>query len=71
MSNTPESDLTPAERVGDIPRALQALQQAIREALLDHKRAGNPVAIWQDGRVVWVQPEDIPEASQSPEDRNG
>lgn len=34
-------------------------QAAIREALLDHKRAGNPVAQWRDGRVVWIQAEDI------------
>jgi hypothetical protein len=50
----------PAERVDDIPRILKALKQAVREALLRHKQAGNPVAIWQDGRVVWIQPKDIP-----------
>ena len=50
----------PAERVEDIPRILEALKQAVREALLRHKQAGNPVAIWQDDRVVWIQPEDIP-----------
>ncbi len=32
---------------------------AVREALLDHKRAGNPVAIWRDGKVVIVPPEEI------------
>jgi hypothetical protein len=32
----------------------------VRAALLDHKRAGNPVATWENGQVVWIQPEDIP-----------
>jgi hypothetical protein len=36
-----------------------AAQAAVREALLRHKRLGNPVADWQDNRVVWIQPEDI------------
>jgi hypothetical protein len=39
---------------------MEALTQAVREALLRHKQAGDPVATWRDGRVVWVQPEDIP-----------
>ena len=57
---TDDTDLSPAERVHDIPRILRALRDAVREALLDHKRAGNPVAIWKDGHVEWVQPENIP-----------
>ena len=36
-----------------------ALAKAVREALLEHKRAGNPIAVWQDGRVVWIPPEEI------------
>jgi hypothetical protein len=62
MSKDPDAERTPAERVDDIPRILLALRDSVRDALLDHKRAGNPVAIWKDGGVVWVQPEDIPVA---------
>lgn len=61
MMNTSESEITPAERVDDIPRMLRALRLAVRDALHRHKLAGNPVAVWRDGRVVWIQPEDIPE----------
>jgi len=61
MTEPSDRDLSPAERANDIPRILRALRQAVREALLDHKRAGNPVAIWRDGRVVWIPPEEIPE----------
>lgn len=30
----------------------EAINQGNRDALLDHKRAGNPVCIWRDGKVV-------------------
>ena len=39
----------------------KAVREAAHEALRRHKRAGNPVAQWRDGKVVWVQPEDIPD----------
>lgn len=60
MSSNDDADLSPLERIHDIPRILTALRQAVQEALLSHKLAGNPVAIWKDGRVEWVQPADIP-----------
>ena len=42
------------------PRLIEAaLRRAVRAALQHHKRAGNPVATWQDGRVVWIAPEDL------------
>ncbi len=37
----------------------RAVQRAVREAVLTHARAGNPVAAWRDGQVVWVQPEEV------------
>jgi hypothetical protein len=36
-----------------------AIGNATREAVRKHKLAGNPIATWQDGKVVIVQPEDI------------
>jgi hypothetical protein len=60
MITPPDPDLTPAERVDDIPRILQALREAVQEALRQHKLNGNPVAVWRNGRVEWVAPEDIP-----------
>ncbi len=38
----------------------EALQKAVKEALLKHKQAGNPVAIWKDGKAVRLKPEEIP-----------
>jgi hypothetical protein len=44
----------------DTDRIEAALQQAVQSALRDHKRAGNSIAVWRDGQVVWLAPEDIP-----------
>jgi hypothetical protein len=48
------------ERVRDIELVERALARAVRKALLRHKQAGNPIAAWRDGQVVWIAPEDIP-----------
>ena len=37
----------------------EALQRAVNNALLMHKRLGNPIATWKDGKVVIVPPEEI------------
>lgn len=55
----PDSSLTPAERASDPERIERALRAAVRDALLRHKRDGDPVAVWREGRVVWLQPDDI------------
>jgi hypothetical protein len=60
MSDASDTKLTPAERVKDTPRITRALELAAREAVLEHKRAGNPVAVWRNDRVEWIAPEDIP-----------
>lgn len=36
-----------------------ALRRAARSALLEHKRAGNPIASWKDGKVVIIPAEEI------------
>lgn len=59
MNTTSEDLRTPAERIADVPRIMRAMNQAVREALLRHKHAGNPVAVWRNGQVEWIQPEDI------------
>ena len=57
--------MTPAEKkdteelLAESEAILTAIDTAVRQALLDHKRAGNPVAAWENGRVVWIPPEQI------------
>ena len=60
MNRSPESEPNPLDRVEDVPRILAAMRRAVREALLEHKRLGNPIAVWREGRVVWLQPDEIP-----------
>lgn len=40
-------------------RIIESIGDAVRAAIRDHKRAGNPIAEWRDGRVVIVPPEEI------------
>ena len=36
-----------------------ALKEAVRKTLLHHKRNGNSVVTWQDGKVVWIPADQI------------
>ena len=36
-----------------------AIQKAMREAVVSHALAGRSVAIWRDGEVAWVQPDEV------------
>jgi hypothetical protein len=38
---------------------LLGLQDAVHETFREHKLLGLPIAIWKDGKAVWLQPEDI------------
>ena len=51
---------TSPQKLSDETKAVQhAMRRAVQHALLTHKRAGNTVAAWKDGRVVLVQAENI------------
>jgi len=36
-----------------------AIRAAAREAVLQHKQKGLPLAVWRDGKVAWISPEEI------------
>ena len=63
----PDSSATPVERAGDLDRIGRALRAGVRDALQRHKRDGDPVAVWREGRVVWLPPDQIPTADESSE----
>ncbi len=46
------------KRLRDI---VEKVNQAVRAAIMDHKRAGNPIAVWRDGKSVIVPPSQIPD----------
>lgn len=35
-------------------KAEKALKQAVVKAMIDHKRTGDPIAVWKNGKVVWI-----------------
>ncbi len=57
----PERIGSPAELVQDAELVEKALAKAVSDALRHHKRAGNAVPEWKDGKVRWLAPEEIPE----------
>jgi hypothetical protein len=57
MTSRHDSEKTPLDRVEDVSRILKAMRQAVREALLRHKRLRNPVAVWKEGHAEILEPE--------------
>ena len=57
-----------SQLITDTELVTRAIRAASREAVLEHKRAGNPVAIWRDGKSVVIPPEEIvlPEDPDAP-----
>lgn len=61
MSGTTENERPPANDIDDHGQALlRAARLSVQAALWRHKQLGNPICVWQDGRVVWIPPEEIP-----------
>jgi len=54
-----QSSRSIAELLADRSIITEAIRRAVREAVLKHARAGQPVATMQNGKVVWVAPEDV------------
>ena len=47
------------EMLADKERIKAAIESAVREAVLRHKQAGNPIVVMKDGKMVWLKPEEI------------
>ena len=41
-------------------KAEKALKQAVIKTMIDHKRTGDPIVIWKNGKVVWIPANKIP-----------
>ncbi len=50
---------TITELVADNDLMTEAIRQGVREELLSHARAGNPVPISENGQILWLSPEEI------------
>ncbi|HET6386830.1 MAG TPA: hypothetical protein VFJ58_25845 [Armatimonadota bacterium] len=47
------------QKLMDPQETLRRFRLAVRDAMLDHKRTGHPVAAWKNGKVVWIPPDEI------------
>lgn len=36
-------------------KAEKAMKEAVAEVVKDHRRRGEPLAVWRNGKVVWVK----------------
>lgn len=56
-----QADLEALARADEelLDRVVEEAGRAVEAAIREHKRAGNPIAEWRDGRVVPVPPEQI------------
>jgi hypothetical protein len=63
--SAPPANETKSERIwrlaNDTEAVGRALDRARNRAWRDHKLLGIPIVMWEDGHVVEIQPEDIPD----------
>lgn len=59
MITTIKPSETIAELLADDDLIEQTLNEAAREAMLRHKREGQAIVIWEDGRIIHVPPDQI------------
>ena len=45
--------------MSDVELINRALMRGVRDALVRHKQAGNPICVERNGEIVWIPPEDI------------
>ncbi|MDQ3814315.1 MAG: hypothetical protein M3347_10235 [Armatimonadota bacterium] len=52
--------MTPQEKI-ELRRKIDVgAKAAVAEAIEEHRRMGRSIAIWRDGQVVWLTPDQIP-----------
>ena len=54
-NNTNDHDSV-AQRLSDVEKVQEVLKQAAHQAVVEHQRAGQKIAVWRDGEVVWEEP---------------
>ena len=54
-----EKEINIPEILKDEPRVQKALRDAVQKAIRFHKFMGEPIVVWENGKVVEIPPEDI------------
>ena len=62
----PEQNTLPRIDLDNDDQVDGAIKAAVWDTLRDHKRRGQSVVVWQDGKVVTLAPEDIPVEDEVP-----
>ncbi len=57
MASEPDRDIS--EVLADPYVLVEAATEAAREAIQRHKQLGLPLAVWRNGRVVWLTAEEL------------
>ena len=47
-------------------KAIQALADAVAKVVEDHRRRARPLAVWRDGKAVWVSVTEAGALRESP-----
>ncbi len=47
-------------------KALAAMRDAVAKVIEQHRRDNLPLAIWRDGKVVWISPHDFTAVREEP-----
>jgi hypothetical protein len=47
-------------------KAVKALTDAVAKVVEDHRQRGKPLAVWRDGQVVWLSPEELGKIHEQP-----
>ena len=45
---------------------MQALSDAVAKVVEDHKRRGRPLAVWRDGKAVWIPAAQVAALRETP-----
>jgi hypothetical protein len=47
-------------------QAMQALADAVAKVVEDHRRRAKPLAVWRDGKAVWIPAAEIGTLHETP-----
>jgi hypothetical protein len=47
-------------------KAMEALREAVAKVVEDHRRRGKPLAVWRDGKAVWISATEASALRESP-----
>ncbi|MCU0783304.1 MAG: hypothetical protein MUF81_04495 [Verrucomicrobia bacterium] len=47
-------------------KAMRALSDAVAKVVEDHQRRGRPLAVWREGKAVWISATEIGALRETP-----